>query len=63
MIKTTLYSILEFFTLVGIARAAANLSRLGYYDAATQLMLDHKSIKENRRKRKETGDVTYSLLQ
>lgn len=63
MVKTALYNVLEFFTLLGMARAEGELSRLGYHDVADQLMLDRKAIKENRKKRKETSDVTYPLLQ
>ncbi len=61
--KKTLDYILETFTMIGCARAAAELARLGYYAEARTLMLEFNRLKTDRQERKESDHVAHSVLQ
>jgi len=55
--------IIDTFTMIGCARAAAELSRMGHYDAAKNLILQSDGIKQRREQQKEEHNVSHSLLQ
>ena len=45
----------ETFIMTGCARAASELARMGHYDAAKQLMMEHGKIKTRRAERREAA--------
>jgi hypothetical protein len=53
---------METFTMLGCARAAAELARMGHYNEARTLMTEFNRIKTDRETRKEVEDVSHSLL-
>ena len=54
--------IIETFTMLGCARAAAELARMGHYEQAKTLMLEFNRIKAERQERKEIQNGAHSLL-
>ncbi len=60
--KKTFDYIIETFTMMGCARAAAELTRMGYREQAKTLMTEFHRLKTNRQERKETDHVAHSLL-
>lgn len=56
-------SVLEIFTMIGCARAAADLARMGHFEAARNLILQSDKIKKARRERKEMENEPHPVLQ
>jgi hypothetical protein len=54
--------IIETFTMLGCARAAAELARMGHYKEAGRLMTEFDRIKAERQHRKELKNGAYSVL-
>lgn len=56
--------IMDTFTILGCARAAAELARMGNHEAAKRLILESNSIKERRQqaKNKEISNVAHPVL-
>ena len=54
--------IIETFTMLGCARAAAELARMGYHEQAKTLMLEFDRIKAERQERKEVFNGAHTLL-
>jgi hypothetical protein len=61
--KNTIEYIVDTFTMLGCAKAAADLSRMGYHEEAKRLMLHRRDIQEKREKQKSTNNNTCSVLQ
>jgi hypothetical protein len=53
---------IETFTMIGCARAAAELARMGHYDEARTLMTEVNRIKTDRVTRREVENGSHSLL-
>ena len=45
----------ETFTMIGCARAASELARMGHHEAANQLMMEHGKIKNCRAERRKAA--------
>ena len=53
---------IETFTMIGCARAAAELARMGHYEEAKKLILESDRIRAKRQERKEVENGAHSLL-